>query len=202
MGKLPNRAFLEMQKVAVDRLTGRDPGDIASKANVSFDREESRFVLPSLGKVITVRYPDYEMKPDIQQWHQLVILHYLDLADGTPLSDREITFGQLRDGLVRGSDFDRRAEAAIRRLGQRPEAQIRSLCAGLGASFIPSKADICAVFPFLPNYPITLNLWLADDEFDASGRFLLNGSADHYLTIEDAVTAGSILLDALEPARL
>ena len=40
------------------------------------------------------------------------------------------------------------------------------------------------------------------DEFDASGRLLLNGSADHYLTIEDAVTAGSILLDALELARL
>lgn len=202
MGKLPNRAFSEMQKVAVDRLTGRDPDDIAFKAKVSFDREESCFVLSSLGKTITVRCPDYEMKPDIQQWQQLVILHYLDLADGTPLSDREIAFSQLRDGMVRGYDFDRRAEEAIRRLGQRPEAQIRSLCAGLGASFIPSKADICAVFPFLPNYPITLNLWLKDDEFDASGRLLLNGSADHYLTVEDAVTAGSILLDALDPAKL
>lgn len=202
MDNLPNRAFLEMQKVAVNRLSGRDPGDIAFKANVCFDWEQNCFVLSSLGKAITVRYPDYEMKPDIQQWHQLVILHYLDLADGTPLSDCKITFSQLRDGMVRGYDFDRRAETAIRKLGEQPEVQIRSLCASLGASFIPSNADICALFPFLPNYPITLNLWLADDEFDASGRFLLNESADHYLTIEDAVTAGSILLDELKLARL
>lgn len=202
MAQIPNRAFEEMQKAAKSRLVGRDPDEIAAKAGARFDRDKSLFVLPSLGKGIAISYPSYALEADMQPWHQLVILHYLDLADGTLLSDREIAFGQLRDGMVRGTDFDRRAEAAIRRLGQQSEAQIRSLCASLGASLPPSNADICAVFPFLPNCPITMKLWLADDEFDASGRLLLNASTDHYLTIEDAVTAGSILLDALGLAKL
>lgn len=202
MAQVLNRAFSQMRKAATDRLAGCDPNEIASKANVRFDQEKNVFVFSSLGKEMTVHYPGYEMEPDSQQWQQLVILHYLDLADGTPLSAREITFGQLRDGMVRGSDFDRRAEAALRELGRRSEEEIRGLCESLGASLRPSNADIRAVFPYLPNYPITMKLWLADDEFDASGRLFVDASADHYLTIEDAVTAGSVLLDALGLAKL
>ena len=52
-------------------------------------------------------------------------------------------------------------------------------------------------FPFLPNFPVTLKVWFADEEFDASARMLLDASADHYLTIEDAVTVGEILLEKL-----
>ena len=81
--------------------------------------------------------------------------------------------------------------------GCRPVEEIRRACQRLGARFYPASADVCAVFPFLPNYPITLKLWLPDEEFAASGRLLLNASAEHYLTIEDAVTAGEVLLKAL-----
>ena len=31
---------------------------------------------------------------------------------------------------------------------------------------------------------------------------LLNGSADHYLTVEDAVIAGTLVLELLQPAAL
>lgn len=62
-----------------------------------------------------------------------------------------------------------------------------------------SNADLCAVLPFLPQYPVTWKLWLAEeeDEIEGSGRLFLNGSADHYLSIEDAVTVGTIILDRL-----
>lgn len=36
------------------------------------------------------------------------------------------------------------------------------------------------------------------DEFEASGKFLVSKSADHYLTIEDAVTVGELLLSKLK----
>ena len=52
-------------------------------------------------------------------------------------------------------------------------------------------------FDFLPYYPLWLKIWLADDEFEASGKMLLSKSADHYLTVEDAVTVGGILLEHL-----
>lgn len=57
---------------------------------------------------------------------------------------------------------------------------------------------MCAIFPFLPHYPVWLKIWLADEEFDASGKLMISKSADHYLTVEDAVTVGEILLSLLK----
>ena len=68
----------------------------------------------------------------------------------------------------------------------------------VGGRILKSNADLCAEFPFLPRYPVTLKLWLADDEFPVYGRLLLDSSAEHYLTIEDSVTVGNILLQMLE----
>ena len=45
--------------------------------------------------------------------------------------------------------------------------------------------------------PVILKIWLPDEDFPASGRLLLDASADHYLTIEDAVTVAEILLERL-----
>lgn len=54
---------------------------------------------------------------------------------------------------------------------------------------------------FLPRCSLWLKVWFADDELPPSGRLLIDESAPHYLTIEDAVTAGSLILDALTGAQ-
>lgn len=77
---------------------------------------------------------------------------------------------------------------------------IRQICSALGAEFTDSNADLCAVFSFLPNYPVWLKIWLADEEFEASGKLYVGENADHYLSIEDAVTVGEILMSKLKTA--
>ena len=59
----------------------------------------------------------------------------------------------------------------------------------------PAKA-----FPVLPRYPVTLKIWFADEEFPVSGKIFLQDHADHYLSVEDAVTVGEILLQKLSEA--
>jgi len=44
---------------------------------------------------------------------------------------------------------------------------------------------------------VILTVWLPDEEFPASGRILPDANADHYLTIEDAVTVAEILLEKI-----
>lgn len=39
------------------------------------------------------------------------------------------------------------------------------------------RADLCAVFPFLPWYSLWLKIWFADEEFEASGKLLVSKSA-------------------------
>ena len=77
------------------------------------------------------------------------------------------------------------------------EDELEARCIAMGGVLTETNADFSVVFPFLPNYPITLKIWFADDEFGASGRMLADKSADHYLTIEDAVTVGEVILEQL-----
>ena len=193
-----NRAFGEMMKAAKEWLADRDPMDIAKKTGIAYDEGAKRFSFISLGIEIGISYPDYEIVPYINEWHQLVILHYMKLADGAPLTGQWMTMGEVKDGLIRGGDFDRRCEEVIRRrLSLMSVEELGEKCRSIEGRITESNADFAARFDFLPYYPMLLKLWFADEEFPASGKLLLDKGADHYLMIEDAVSVGQIIMEAL-----
>lgn len=193
-----NRAFQEMRKVALKRLEGKSAEEIAERTGIFYDQSQKMFVLNSLGQKIQIQYPKYEILPELNEWHHLLLLHYLDMADGVSLTEELMTFGNLPDGMVRGGGFDRQSERILsQRLGNGTADQIGKVCENLGGQMIPSNADLCMVFYFFPFYPITVKLWFADEEIPGSGRLLLDKSAGHYLSVEDAVTAGTLLLENL-----
>lgn len=194
------RTFREMLAAAKRRLAGRPPGEIAEKARAAFDPERAEFRFSSLGEEIVVRYPSWDVGPGVDPWRQLIILHYLDRADGTPPGRRLIPFGELRDGMVRGGGFDRACEGEMARYFSRmPLETLRAACRALGAEPEESNADLCAALPFLPRCPVVWKLWLAEEEDDigGSGRLFLDSGADGYLSVEDAVTAGELILERL-----
>ncbi len=194
-----NRAFQQMLLSAKERICVHAPEEIAQKSGAVFHKDKSYFELQSLDQRIQIAFPECKFQPWIDEWQQLVILHYLDLADGTEVSQEMVSFGALKDGLIRGTKFDHDMERALGGfLDGMTHEQLCRVCEGLGAQFVEERADLCAVFPFLPRYPVWLKVWFADDEFEASGKFLLSKSADHYLTIEDAVTVGELLLSKLK----
>lgn len=193
-----NRAFEQMRKVAVDWLSGRNPAEIARNAGLDFDEEVGCFTFTSLGEDVRVEYPSYRFEPALDEWRQLAILHVMKLADGAPLAGTWMPMGEMRDGMVRGGDFDRRCERAIReRLSRMPEGELEGRCRSLGGVAVESNADFAARIEFLPRCPLLLKLWRADEEFPASGKLLLDRSVDHYLTIEDAVTVGQLVMEKL-----
>ena len=193
-----NRMFAQMLLAARARLAGRKPQEICKNTNITYNENNGFILLESLGRDVKIQYPDFTFTPELDGWHQLVILHYMDLADGAALENRLISFSQLKGGMVRGGGLDRKCEADIGSLlKQIPEDTLIARCLSLGGQRIQANADFTVFFPFLPNFPVTLKVWFADEEFDASARMLLDASADHYLTIEDAVTVGEILLEKL-----
>lgn len=193
-----NRAFEEMIIHARKRLEEKSPAEIAEKSGSEYDPKNGRLKIKSLAEQISLVLPEYSFVQEVEEWHQLVILHYLDLADHTPVSEEQITFGELKDGLIRGTKFDHDMERALAIfLKGKSEEQLCQIIKACGGEIIDSKADICAKFDFLPYYPLWLKIWLADDEFEASGKLLLSKSADHYLAVEDAVTVGGILMEKL-----
>ena len=196
--RIRNRAFDEMRKPALQRLEGKEPGMIAKNTGIPYDREKNVFSLKSLGKKIEIQYPCYEIRPELNEWHHLLLLHYLDMADGAEPEGEPMAFGDLPGGMARGGGFDRQSERTLsRELGNGNPAQVRKACGMLGGEIKPSNADLCAVFSVFPFYPLTLKLWFADEDIPGSGRMFLDKSAAHFLSVEDAVTAGTLLLEEL-----
>ena len=95
--------------------------------------------------------------------------------------------------LVQGRRSLQEAEAEI----ADREEELEEKCRAIGGQRTESNADFTVRFDFLPYYPLLLKVWFADEEFPASGKLLLDTSADHYLMIEDAVTAGQIVMEKL-----
>ncbi|HIS30715.1 MAG TPA: DUF3786 domain-containing protein [Candidatus Limivivens intestinipullorum] len=196
--KTENRAFLEMRKAALNRLEGKAPEPIAARTGIFYDKERKIFTLKSMGYDIEVSYPQFHITPELNEWHQLLLLHYMDMADSAPLTGQLMSFGDLPGGMVRGGGFDRQSERALsQRLGNASPALVKKACEDLGAEIFDSNADLSGVFSVFPYYPITLKLWFADEDIPGSGKLLLDKSANRFLSVEDAVTAGSLLLDAL-----
>ena len=193
-----NRAFDEMLKPALKRLEGKAPEKIAENTGIRYCKEQGIFSLRSLGQEIQIHVPDWKITPEVNEWHHLLLLHYMDLADGALLTGQLMAFGDLEGGMVRGGGFDRQSENQLsRQLGAGTCDSVRKACESIGGEIVSSNADLCAVFYLFPRYPLTLKLWFADEEIPGSGRILLDRSAGHYLAVEDAVTAGSLLLEKL-----
>ena len=105
-----NRAFQEMLQAAVKRLQNRSGEDIAEKSGAVFHSSRNMLEVQSFHEVIEIQLPEFYINSDMDEWHYLTLLHYLDMADGTEGSQKLITFGNLKDGLIRGTRFDRTAE--------------------------------------------------------------------------------------------
>jgi len=196
-----DQQYSSMFAAAAEKFRQQDPAEMAEKAGAVWHPDSRTIDIVSLGDTLTVSWPDGLMKPDRSMWHHLVVLHYLIQADGTDMSGETVSFKDLTDGLVRGHGFDFSSQSDMKRmfLGKADD-QIRRALLEAGGLEVPSKADFGVKFDFLPRYPLYINVWFADEEFPAQGKMLADSSAPHYLTLEDSVAAGEILLDRISRA--
>lgn len=193
-----HRQFQAMVEPARERLKKYTPQMLCDKAGVIFDEETQSIRIPSMGRDILVHYPDFIIEEDLEMWHHLTLLQYLDTADGTPLSGKWIGLQQMRGGLSRGRGFDKDIETMFQRYFANVAAdEFLGKCLLLGGKETDGKADVSVVIPYAPRFPVLVNFWEADDEFEASGKVLVDEHAEHYLTIEAAGGACSAVIQEI-----
>ena len=100
---MENRQFELMLEAARSRLLRHVPEEISEKAGVRY--ENGVFWVRTLGRRVEVQWPDGKITPPVSKWHALTLLHYLDLADGTPLTGKTITFPNTRTALFAAADW-------------------------------------------------------------------------------------------------
>ena len=190
-------AYERMMATARQWLAGKDPVRIAAASGADFDPERGEFRILSLGREVCIRYPDYSFSSEVSEWHQISLLHYLNLADGSIPRGEWISLSQMNSGMVRGGGFEKKFEALVRsKLGNLPPRAVEEACRRLGMRLEESNADLCARWDLAPHFPVMIKLWFADPEDDlpGSGRMFVDRTADCYLTIEDTVLVCEYLI--------
>ncbi len=191
-----NGQYWQMLEAVKEKLEVLEPLEIARKTGFAWN--DGSFETNTLGIPIQIHWPDCEITPKLTMWHHLTILQYMAGATGISLTGHYISLCEFREGgLVRGSSFDRENDRAICLIGKHDMATIRKAAEKMGGTPIPEKSDISIHFWFLPKFPMVLNLWLADEDFPASGKVLLDAAVENFLQVEAAGTATGILLEKL-----
>lgn len=173
-----------------------EPAEIARSAGFAWNGRT--FEADTLGTPIQIHWPDCEITPRLGMWHHLTILQYMAGAREIPLTGNYVSLCDFREGgLARGSSFDRENDRMIRIIGKNGVEAIQKAAGELGGIVIPGKADVSIRFLFLPKFPMVLNLWQEDEDFPASGKVLLDSTAENFLQVEAAGAATGILLEKL-----
>ena len=195
-----NRQYQEMLDGARRRIRKIDIYEAAALAGLAYDRAAGSITFVTFGSRYRLNTATLETDPPMEMWHHLAVLQYLEGVDRSRPSNVWIGMGDLCDGgLVRGASFDREIDRLIEnRLGKLDPDKIMDACRTMDASFeTDSPADLCAVFHFMPGYPLRLNLWYADEEFPASGKVLVNKAVQHCLGTEAIGTIAALLVNKL-----
>jgi hypothetical protein len=194
---------LALEKAKQD-LRGRDPMMAAALSGATYDKltaTSGRFRLTFWGEEYTVDYPEASVREEKSGQEpsifiQILILHYLINADGTPSADKWISFRELPGGLGFDPAFHQHASQPLARaFGHDAEGFIRAAEALGGERLTFGSASF--LFRILPRQWVAVVLDLADEEFPAWVNILFDGAASHYLPTEDWAVVGELLSNRL-----
>jgi len=152
---------------------------------------EVRIGLRYLGRDLLLSFPGgmieaQDGQEPIPLREEILVLHYLEKATGSPLAGRWASFGEIPGGAFYYPVFLKRCKSAlVKFFGEDPEtlwsaaAEERGEPLGLGDAGVKIQA--------LPFVPLALILWRGDAEFPAEGNVLFDASVTEYLPVEDMV---------------
>lgn len=124
---------------------------------------------------------------------QALILHYFTEADGTPLANQWVSYGDLPGGRIYAYAFQGYAGDKLTKYFGDDLNRLDTACEKAGGEII-SNVDAVYIFQPLPRVPIRVNYWAGDEEFPATARILFDPTACHYLPIDVCAILGSMLV--------
>lgn len=169
-------------------------------------RSGAEYKLVDSRKIITVEYlnqsyqvalPDVEIslvdaEAEVPISDKILILHYLTLAKGVPLSHKLIAFQELPEGASYLRTFSKRSiEPMIKHFGREPQRLIDT-AKRLGGRKV-DYGDVAVTVNGFKLVPVTLVLWRGDEEFPPRSNILFDANISGYLSTYDI----TVLCDAI-----
>jgi len=203
MMKPREQAQFQALQRAWEDLRSLDPLVVSFCSDADYEREAPRGILRLRfwDKRYEVNIPESIVReevtgeePDIVT--QLLILHYLIKADGTPMADQWITFRELPGGLAYNTAFLARTSVRlVRTYGYDLPGFIRAAESLGGERLVFGDASF--MFRLFPRLRMAVILHRGDEEFPPEATVLFDGSAHCYLPLEDLAVLGGMLCSKL-----
>jgi len=176
-------------RIATQKLSTRPIGEVCQRSGATLI-DDHHLHLIYLNRLYSVNASTGEIflvdrKEDmVPIKDQILILHYLTQARGTPFTNKVITYGQIEGAKFYTPIFLQRSlQPILKNFGQRPELLLE-LAQRIGGQKAPFGDISVRIDPF-PHVRIFIILWRGDAEFPANGNILFDGNIGHYLSSED-----------------
>ncbi|HUW64175.1 MAG TPA: DUF3786 domain-containing protein [Spirochaetia bacterium] len=187
---------------AREAFAGRDPGEMARNSGTVYDGCGVLSV-PFLGTTYKVSYPEgvfVAEGPEPDLGSQILILHYLTGATGLVPGGRQVSFKELPSGFLYAGPFAGRAVQPLTRAFGEAGGALLAAGAALGGRSV-QLGDVAVELPALPLVPLTLIIWLGDEEFPAGGNILFDATAPVHLSTEDCVVLAETAVRRLRAVK-
>jgi len=197
--KMPEKTYgLALEKAKQD-LQGRDPMMVAALSGATYEKlmaSRGRFRLKFWEEEYVIDYPEVSVRDKSGQepstFIQILILHYLINADGTPSADKWISFRELPGGRGFYPAFQQQVSQPLARAFGHDATGFIKAAEVLGGERL-TFGSASFLFRIFPRQWVAVVLDLADEEFLAWVNILFDGAASHYLPTEDWAVVSELL---------
>ncbi len=199
--KPKNQSFFNLEttlKYAVNELLAKNFKEVAANSETKLNTETETISLMFLQEPYIIKYSTGEITTKTGEkasiYNSIIILHYLNTADGSPLANNWISFRELSGGHIYSEPFHNRAIIPfIKTFGERPDDFIEAARRIGGVTFAPDK-KYSMIIPVLPRVKMNFILYPGDEEFPTSANILLDARANSYLPTEDYAHLPGIII--------
>jgi len=184
------------------KVSALDPRSIASNAGASSIPGSKRVVLKVMGDECTIDLAERKItcpgrRTDSIGHHlEILILHYLQGAGNAQLANKPANYREFEGGALYYSAFKKRTiDPLVREFGHRPDL-LRHVGDAMRAE--PLKlGSVGFKVSFFPKVPVSVVLWLGDDEIPSSANILFDANAGRILPTEDLSVLGGALVSRM-----
>lgn len=196
--------YEEALTMGLEILERKDPGRVAAKSGCELVGRA--IVAPHLERHLVLELDPQkffirETGEEAPIWLAILLLHYLNNADGRLPNGTLKHFREFKEGHFYEPAFNRRTkEILVQVFGRTPEMMKK---AGLKLNGkIIDTGDAAVELAYFPYLPVTCILWAGDEEFPPEASVLFDETANLFFSAEDMAVAGQMaVLELLKASR-
>jgi hypothetical protein len=168
--------------------------------------EDGKFTLKFYNRTFVIHHPEVKVEEvgvdaPVPMWISLILLHYLVHSSGIPVEGHWISYRELPGATLFEQRFRQMAIQPLINVYGNDAKGLKKAGESLGGLPMDRTGDAAYRFLSLPKIPVSVILYLGEDEIPSTVNILFDAAAPSYLPTEDLSYVGMYLTIALMKAK-